>query len=113
VEAEGVYRRFQEIRSQGADTVFASDNRSGFVTSADYRYHTQWNGGLLYEQWEIPGPAQATERAFRLFAGYAVLEESTLIRLMYEHYLPDGAEAVDAVSLQLLFSMGPHKAHQF
>ncbi len=116
VQADGVYRRFKAIRASGpaaADSDVVEDNRSGFVAVADYRYHTQWNGGLFYEQWEPDGKVSAVDRAFRVFAGYAVLEESTLIRVMYEHFLPDGAEAVDAVSLQLLFSMGPHKAHQF
>ena len=121
VQAEGAYRRFQAYRASSAnpiavdfpDSVIVQDHRAGFVAFADYRYHTQWNGGLLYEQWEPDGQPSATDRAIRAFAGYAVLEESTLIRLMYEHFLPDGADAVDAVSLQLLFSMGPHKAHQF
>ncbi|MDB5047059.1 MAG: hypothetical protein JWO30_130 [Fibrobacteres bacterium] len=118
VQAEGVYRRFQESRSDfpaAGDTSIVQDHRTGFVTFADYRYHTQWNGGLFYEQWDRDGVSNATDRAFRVFAGYAVLEESTLLRLMYEHFIPalSGEDPVNTVSLQLLFSMGPHKAHQF
>ncbi|MEO7778656.1 MAG: hypothetical protein ABIY63_14075 [Fibrobacteria bacterium] len=124
VQVEGAYRRFQTltaaeildtIRDPGVepDSETVEDHRSGFVAFADYRYHTQWNGGLLFEQWEADGGAADFDRAFRAFAGYAVLEESTLIRLMYERYLPAGQDAVNSVSLQLLFSMGPHKAHQF
>jgi hypothetical protein len=131
VQAEGAYRRFRSFvvvpaetlgvePGGGAimDTQTVADNRSGFVAFADYRYHTQWNGGLLYEQWEAEGQASEggtspVDHAFRVFAGYAVLEESTLIRLMYERYLPEGQDPVNSVSLQLLFSMGPHKAHQF
>lgn len=125
VQAEGVYRRFQERLpgsseapiaadpSIGTGSSIVQDQRSGFVAFADYRYHTQWNGGLFYEQWERPFDSEAVDRAFRAFAGYAVLEESTLLRLMYERLLPEGGDAVNSVSLQLLFSMGPHKAHQF
>ena len=121
LQAEGVYRRFQKLSGPEPEAEILADHRSGFVAFADYRYHTQWNGGLLFERWEAgPGmdgagtsATSGKDMALRVFAGYAVLEESTLIRLMYERFLPDGAAAADAVSLQLLFSMGPHKAHQF
>jgi hypothetical protein len=53
------------------------------------------------------------DKSVKVFAGYAVLEESTLLRLAWEHYMPDGGNAVNTVSAQLLFSMGPHKPHQF
>ena len=89
------------------------EDRGGFYGFFDYRYHTQWSGGLLYEQWQPEGAADETDRAFRAFIGYAVLEESTLLRLAYEHFLPATGDAVNTASLQLLFSMGPHKAHQF
>lgn len=109
--AEGVFNH-----GHTADTAahsFAAEDRKGFNVWADYRYHTQYNGGLFYEQWERQGQASSTDRAFRVFAGYAVLEESTLLRASYEYFMPDGGGAVNTVALQLLFSMGPHKAHQF
>ena len=53
------------------------------------------------------------DRAFRVFGGFAVMEESTLLRLMYERFLPQDQDAINTVTLQLLFSMGPHKPHQF
>jgi hypothetical protein len=113
LQAEGVYRRFPEPESAGADSVVVNDNRGGFLAFADYRYHTRWNGGLFYEQWERGEGTDKTDRAFRAFAGFAVMEETTLLRLMYERFLPEGEDAVNSVSLQFLFSMGPHKAHQF
>jgi hypothetical protein len=113
VQGEGVYRWADERRLIDTDTGIVQDHRSGFVTFADYRYHTQLNGGVLYEQWDRDGSPNTQDRAFRVFAGYAVLEESTLIRLAYERFLPHSQDAVNTVSLQLLFSMGPHKAHQF
>jgi hypothetical protein len=111
LQAEGVLRH-SHLADTAAGT-FAAEDRSGFYGFCDYRWHTQWNGGFLYEQWQREGAADATDRAFRAFAGYAVLEESTLLRLAYERFLPDGGDPVNTVSLQLLFSMGPHKAHQF
>ncbi len=88
-------------------------NRSGFVALADYRYHTRYNGGAFFEQWENVDFPSTTDRALRGFLGYAVLEESTLLRLAYEYFMPEIGDPVNTVTLQLLFSMGPHKAHQF
>ncbi len=111
LQAEGIFA-YTHIPDTTAGT-HAAEDRQGFYGFCDYRYHTQWNGGLLYEQWQREGATNMTDRAFRVFAGYAVLEESTLLRLAYEHFLPEGGDPVNTVSLQLLFSMGPHKAHQF
>jgi hypothetical protein len=113
LQAEGVMKY-----SHVADTVTGGnpgEERAGFYAYADYRHRTRWNGGLLYEQWDGEEDVSVVDRAIRVFAGYAVLEESTLLRLAYERLLPgaDGADPVNTVTLQLVFSMGPHKPHQF
>ena len=105
LQAEGF---FQRSHPQGSP-----EDRAGFYAFGDYRYHTRWNAGLFYEQWQRAGDPDRVDRAARAFAGYAVLEESTLLRLAYERLLPDGEDAYATVTLQLLFSMGPHKAHKF
>jgi len=105
LQAEGIFKRSHP----GGE----AEDRTGFYAFGDYRYHTRWNGGFLFEQWQREGDTGRNDRAARAFLGYAVLEESTLLRLAYERFLPDGGNAFDTVTLQLLFSMGPHKAHQF
>lgn len=115
LQAEAVLRQghFQDTTmSPGLRSAATKQNRTGLVVLADYRLHTQLNGGALFEQWENPGVV-TTDRAFRVFLGYAVLEESTLLRFSFEHFMPEVGDPVNTVSLQLLFSMGPHKAHQF
>ena len=87
-------------------------NRWGWVALANYRYHTQFNGGMMFEQWKNQDPL-TTDRAVRAFLGYDVLEESTLLRLSYEYFMPEVGDPISTVTLQLLFSMGPHKAHRF
>lgn len=111
VQAEGVFSHAHVADSTSGP--FAAENRVGGYAFFDYRFHIQYNGGMLYEQWEREGNPAAVDRSVKVFAGYAVLEESTLIRLACEHYMPDDGPAVNTVSAQLLFSMGPHKAHQF
>jgi hypothetical protein len=111
IQGEAVFKH-----SHLADTAtgaFPAEDRAGFYAFADYRWHSRWNGGLLYEQWEREGDPSSVDRAFRAFGGFAVMEESTLLRLAYERFLPRGEAAVNTFTLQLLFSMGPHKAHQF
>ena len=111
LQSEGIFRQ-GHVADTAAKT-YSSEHRWGGYAFVDYRYHTQYNGGLLYEQWQRAGATSMMDRDIKVFAGYAVLEESTLLRIAYEHLMPDGGKAVNSVSAQLLFSMGPHKAHQF
>lgn len=99
VQAEALYREDAETRM-------------GLLGFCEYRFRTRWSGGMLYERWEPDGRGTA-DQAFRAFAGFAVLEESTSLRLAYERFLPEGGDAADTVILQLLFGMGPHKPHRF
>jgi hypothetical protein len=111
LQGEAAFRR-----SHAADTTVATpptEDRSGFFAVADYRPVPRWNGGALYEQWQREGEPSSVDRAARVFAGYAVMEETTLLRVSFERYMPAGESPVHTVSAQLLFSMGPHKAHQF
>ena len=115
LQGEAAYRRSHLVDS--ATGITSEENRQGFYGFADYRFHTRYNVGLMAEQWErevVDGsPAGLTDRSIKVFAGFAVLEESTLLRVAFERFFPDDGSAVNTVSAQLLFSMGPHKAHQF
>jgi len=56
-----------------------------------------------------------------LFAGLSLMEETTAFRLDWKRLersgpLPPGVTSADPVqqlTLRVIFSMGPHKAHQF
>lgn len=111
LQAEAVMKQSHSVDTLTAS--FPEENRSGFYAYADYRYHTRWNGGMLYEQWEPEDRLKGVDRAIKVFAGFSVLEESTLLRLGYERFLPEELDPVNTVTLQLVFSMGPHKPHQF
>ena len=41
------------------------------------------------------------------------MEETTLLRLTFEHFVPHLGPSVNTVGGQILFSMGPHKPHAF
>jgi len=113
-QGEAAFRRAH--LSDPADTTGRPperEERAGFFALADWRPSARWNGGVFYEQWQREGAPSSIDRAARVFAGYAVMEETTLIRVSLERHMPAGETPVHTVSAQLLFSMGPHKAHQF
>lgn len=101
------------LQGEVIDKLSDDDTRFGFYGLADYRFAIRWNAGLIYDQYENPVNASLTDRALKVFAGFSVLEESTLFRFSYEFFKPEEAKGVDTFAAQLLFSMGPHKAHQF
>jgi hypothetical protein len=54
--------------------------------------------------------------ALSAFFGYYPVEETLGVRLQYQNtrnQMPGGALVVNSVALQVLFSLGPHKAHAF
>jgi len=89
------------------------DNRYGFYVYINNSFYTRYNAGLLYEQYQNPDSREKIDRAIKPFVGFAVLEESTLLRASYEYFASANAQKTNTVEVQLLFSMGSHKAHQF
>jgi hypothetical protein len=110
VQGEYVYKNAEHADSLG---VISHEKRGGFYAFADARSANHFNGGLLYEQYQAPDNTDKTNRAVKPFAGYAVLEESTLLQLTYEYFMPHDRPGVNSVEFQVIYSMGPHKAHQF
>jgi len=92
---------------------FNRTGRQGFYALFDLKFAQQWNAGVIYDQYNPADNSNLTDSAIKGFLGFSFLEESTLLRLAYEQFMPQGSPVVNTVTLQLLFSMGPHKAHQF
>ena len=93
--------------------------KTGGYLYADYNFRTRYNLGASYERFRDPAE-DATSQALGVYAGLALLEESTAFRIDWNRYQPGtpaGAsaspDAVNTVTLRAIFSMGPHKAHQF
>lgn len=91
----------------------------GFLL-ADYNFGRRYNVGASYERYQQATADETWDQALGLFGGLSLLEETTAFRLGWERFLPGepkGAEAspeaVNTVTLRVIFSMGPHKAHSF
>lgn len=86
---------------------------------ADYNFKTRYNVGASFEHFEEPTSDKTADQAFGLFAGLALMEETTAFRLDWNHFAPGTPtgsptpDAVNTVTLRVIYSMGPHKAHQF
>lgn len=87
--------------------------RQGFYAFADLKFKQRWNVGLIYDQYNPVENKNLTNSAIKGFAGYSLLEETTLLRLTCERFKPENNPAVHTIMFQVVFSMGPHKAHQF
>jgi hypothetical protein len=93
---------------------------AGGYLYADYNFAIRYNVGASFESFQEPNADQTTDTAFGLFAGLALLEETTAFRIDWNHFAPgtpagatEDPPAVNSVTLRVIYSMGPHKAHQF
>lgn len=114
LQAEGIRTSLEEaawdpVDGYSSETV---DGIGGYLF-ADYGFSRRHNAGVSYERYQRPEEGSPWDQAIGLFAGYAVLEESLVLRAAYDRFIPDGSDAVNTVMLRVIYSMGPHKAHQF
>jgi hypothetical protein len=93
---------------------------SGAYVYADYNFATRYNLGASFESYEQPTADKARDSVVGLFAGLALLEETTAFRIDWTRLMPGTPEgatedpaSVNSVTLRVIYSMGPHKAHQF
>lgn len=93
---------------------------NGGYLYADYNFKTRYNLGGGYERYQEPIADGPWDQAFKAWVGFALLEETTAFRLDWDHFSPgtpsgatESPDAVNTVTLRVIFSMGPHKAHQF
>ncbi len=114
----------QQIEAAGWDSTTATYttqrvNSNGGYVYADYNFKIRYNVGGGYERFERPAAGNPRDSAFKLWAGLSLMEETTAFRIDWDHYMPGSApgspqpDAINTITLRAIFSMGPHKAHQF
>ena len=87
----------------------------GAYAFADYNFALRYNVGASYERWQRTDEDRTWDQAVGLFAGFSLMEETTAFRLGWERFRPGGDEgpAVNTLTLRVIYSMGPHRAHRF
>jgi hypothetical protein len=91
-------------------------NTSGFFVFADYQFFKTYSIGARYDWTESPYSRDDRARGAAVFLGYYPVEETLGLRLQYQHTwteMPGVTQGINAIALQALFSLGPHKAHPF
>jgi hypothetical protein len=110
IQGEFICKNANHKDTLGIET---TENRTGFYAFTDFHIQGHYNAGVLFEQYQSPNGADKTDWGIKPFIGFAVLEESTILRFAYEYFVQYAEKSNNTVQLQFLFSMGPHKAHQF
>jgi hypothetical protein len=118
IESEGIVR-IGESDEAGDDLI--SYGAYGYV---DYRFRQKYNVGAILE-WvtleeeehiDVGGEHQIHKHDIwqtGLFAGYAPIEETSLVRLVGNWTEPEQGDGFWEVILQFVFSLGPHQPHNF
>ncbi len=106
--------------STAAGYVVTRVRPTGGYVYADYNFSRRFDAGLSYERYGQPADPSVDDQAVGAFVGYSLMEETTSFRLDWNHFLPGTPSgdpldppAVNTLRLRVVFSMGPHKAHQF
>lgn len=100
---------------------------NGGYLFADYNWKQRYNAGVSAERYGDTSVLGAHTTSFGAFVGLALMEETTAFRLDWKRSdrSDDGTVAfgpfpslpvsdpTQALTLRVIFSMGPHKAHQF
>ena len=142
LQTEVIFAKY-DIHDELTESVL-SVSTNAFWASIDYQFRKQYNIGFKYDY--APGIFDYTEevdygfvpeedenmtaaarfdesnftQSFTLFAGYMIMEETTLLRAAYTKTMYDISESLGIVrsdhytfSLQVVWSLGPHKPHDF
>lgn len=115
IEAEGLWRADE---SESGDYV---DSYGGFGY-VDYRFRQRYNVGGIFEyvmltarHEEMGAVSEESQDIWRagLFVGFAPVEETSLLRLVGHWTEPEARSGFWELTLQLVFSLGPHQPHNF
>lgn len=109
----------------GWDDAARSYARAGVTAAggflfADFNWDRRYNIGASVERFEDPEAGGGRQSAFGVHAGLSLMEETTAFRLDWRRIQParpagagSDPAAIQQLTLRAIFSMGPHKAHQF
>jgi hypothetical protein len=96
----------------GTDEAPSADP-NGFFAAADLRATKKWNfGGFMESATERADDGVRTNR-FGGFVGLALMEETTVFRIVAAATDPDEGDSSTDVTLQALFGLGPHRPHRY
>lgn len=89
----------------------------GTYVSADHRFQKVYSVGIRGDWSEAPYAANDRAYGGAVWMGYYPVEETLALRFQLQHMVTEtpsgGGTVVNTVAVQVLFSLGPHRAHPF
>jgi len=86
----------------------------GFFSSLDFQFRRQYDAGAFIDYCQNPTLGKPYQAGFGVFAGFSLVEETYRIGLLLrQDQGPALVRSYQTVIIQLLWSLGPHKPHQF
>lgn len=109
-------REFNQFVDDAGNPERRSITTSGMYIFADYQFLKTYSVGARFDWSQSPYDDDDKARTIAVFFGYYPVEETLGLRLQYQNTRTDIAgvsQSVNSIALQVLFSLGPHKAHPF
>ena len=109
-------RDFRQFVDAGGSPERRTINTAGWYLYTDYQFFKIFNIGARYDWTQSPYSKDDRAHGIALFFGYYPVEETLGLRGEYQNTttdLPGITRSVNTIALQVLFSLGPHKAHPF
>lgn len=107
INAEAVFGSLEKTAEQ------RGVNPAGWFLSTDFRVNKRWNLGGFLESADERGDDHARTHRGGVFVGMALMEESTVFRLVGKRTDPPEGDSETGVFLQVLFGLGPHRPHRY
>jgi hypothetical protein len=79
----------------------------------DYRFRQKYNIGAIYEYAQNKFDSDSNTWRAGGFIGFAPVEETSLLRLVGDWTKPSDRDGFWSLTMQLVFSLGPHQPHNF
>jgi hypothetical protein len=86
---------------------------AGGYVFADYNFALRYNVGGSFERFQAPLAGEPDVQTLGAFAGFALMEETTSLRLDWRRTSAQDRDPFQTLTFRVVYSMGPHKAHQF
>ncbi len=120
--------QYQGLQVEGEALLRSDDTPIGRLTShggygyLDYRFRRRYNIGAIFElvaQKELSGSSgayvESSSTLWRsgVFLGFSPVEETSVVRIAGHFTQPENQKGFWEITTQLVFSLGPHKPHNF
>jgi hypothetical protein len=104
----------REIADEDSVATISKVKAKGAFTSVDLQFRKRWDVGGFFDWTEDATIEGAETTAAGAFFGFNPVEETARISLVYRHETSDLYDYTDdSLTVQFLWSLGPHKAHTF